>query len=146
MARDSPQNHLFQPEEAQVFFRWRLGLPLSPAPPLLCPAYHCPQDPFGDHTQCCGKAGSFGRHNAVRNSVGESLLDSGFQVRREAPREQHKVDVSELLRPAYLLLGYFGPAPLALDFSVVHPLHFNASLAEVASGSAAEKACQRKGS
>ena len=52
--------------------------------------------------------------SAVRNSVGEFLLVSGFQVRREAPlppvplSDQHKVDVSELLRPADLLLGFFG--------------------------------------
>jgi hypothetical protein len=86
----------------------------------------------------------------VRDSVGESLLSSGFQVRREAPLpplplgEQPRNDFSDLLRPADLLLGSFGPAPLALDFSVVHPLHFNSSLAEVTAGCAAERRSREK--
>ena len=58
--------------------------------------------------------------------------------------EQSRVEVSELARPADLLLGSFGPAPLALDFSVVHPLHFNASLAEVTAGCAAERRAKEK--
>ena len=82
--------------------------------------------------------------------MGDSLLDSDFQVRREAPlpplplSEQPRVDVSDLVGLADLLLGSFGPAPLALDFSVVHPLHFNASLAEVTVDCAAERRAKEK--
>ena len=47
------------------------------------------------------------------------------------------------MRPADLLES-FVPAPLALDFLVVHPLHFNASLAEVTAGCAAEKRAKEK--
>ena len=99
---------------------------------------------------CCRETGTYGRHNSVRDSRGDSLLDSGFQVRREAPlpplplSEQPRVDVSDLVRPADLLLGSFGPVPLALDFSVVHPLHFNATLAEGTAGCAAERRAKEK--
>ena len=58
--------------------------------------------------------------------------------------EQPRVDVSDLVRPADLLLGSFGPVPLALDFSVVHPLHFNATLAEGTAGCAAERRAKEK--
>ena len=65
-----------------------------------------------------GKRVYMGDITVFGTPVGDSFLYSGFQVRREAPlpplplSEQPRVDVSDLVRPADLLLGSFGPVTL----------------------------------
>ena len=131
---DPSHNRLLAPPEAQLFFRWRLGLPLSANPPQLCLACQCPQDPFGDHTLCCSACGIYGRHNFVRDALGEELQDSGFKVSREVP-----IPSGGGRRPADLLIEALESEPLAADIGLVHPLLLNNSLAGVFAGTAAER-------
>ena len=128
---DPSHNRLLAPPEAQLFFRWRLGLPLSANPPQLCLACQCPQDPFGDHTLCCSACGIYGRHNFVRDALGEELQDSGFKVSREVP-----IPSGGGRRPADLLIEALESEPLAADIGLVHPLLLNNSLAGVFAGTA----------
>ena len=84
-----------------------------------CPGCSMPMDPVGDHVLCCAKLGLCARHDlrGLRCPLHRGGLGCRF---RESP---------ESLRPADVLVHGIDNSPLAVDFSVVHPLQPSANLA-----------------
>ena len=71
---DPQRNHLFQSAEAQVCFRWRLGLPLCSDPLFAAPLATVP-DILQGSPLVQGFTGIYGRHNSPGHS---RKLPSGF--------------------------------------------------------------------
>ena len=128
----------------QLCLRSRLGLQLgepirSGAIPRLCPGYQVPMDDMGDHALCCPKLGTYARHNDLGNQFAALCTDIGLRVEREV--SPHGTSS----RPADVLLhGLDSSSPLAVDFTVVHPLLMSQNLAEVHPGKLTKMAERKK--
>ena len=102
----------------RVLLRWWLGLPLLPVGQTLpgCPACREPVDPFGDHFVCCDKNGSTRRHNALRDSLFEVLVQGSIPAAKEVTSGNRR-------RPAdILLIAWERGRDVAVDLTVTHPL------------------------
>lgn len=119
--------------EWQTLLQWRLGLPLGL--PEHCTFCGSAQDAYGDHVLCCKAAGVYGRHNVLRDTVADLLRDCGCESRTEV------VLPGTALRPADVFTPAFpGDSAMAIDVSVVHPLHLaHNATATVSAGDAAQK-------
>ena len=125
---------MFSSHAWQLCLRSRLGLQLgepieSGAIPRLCPGCQVPMDNMGDHALCCPKLGTYARHNDLRNQFTTLCMEIGLRVEMEVSPP------GTSSRPADVLLhGLDTSTPLAVDFSVVHPLQMSQNLAEVHPG------------
>ena len=111
--------------------RMRIGMALDDADSRLCAGCSSPVDPVGDHALCCAKLGVYARHNDLRDEFAALCVDSGLSVELETGPDH--------LRPADVLVHGIENSPLAVDFSVVHPLQPSADLAEVYPGKLARQ-------
>ena len=75
-----------------------------------------PADPFGDHALSCHGCGIYRRHNLVRDCLFHLSREAGW-----AP-ELEVAPPNSTQRPADVLLTTKGVHPVAVDFSVCHPL------------------------
>ena len=104
--------------EYRALIRWWLGVPFLSGTEVGAPCPLCsePMDAFGDHLVCCKKNGPWQRHNALQGVWHGAFLRAGIACRREVAVEGKE-------RPADLLLPSFDPkGPLAIDFTIRHPL------------------------
>jgi hypothetical protein len=122
--------------EWQALLRFRLGIPL--AGPCRCSGCGEVADRFGDHALSCSRCGLYARHNRVRDALALEAVLAGEQVRLE------KGPPSSSLRPGDVLCLDFSDSVLAVDTTVVHPLHPSARAAEDTPGAAAARAEERK--
>ena len=88
-------------------------------------------DPVGDHALCCTHLGVYARHNDLRDEFAALCIKAGLSVELEKGPDN--------LRPADVLVHGIENSPLAVDFSVVHPLQPSADLAEVRPGKLARQ-------
>ena len=96
-------------------------------------------DPYGDHALSCASCGLYARHNRLRDALGAECAAAGWAVILEAPLP------GALQRPADILVSVpEDAAPLAVDVSVVHPLHLSSPSAEDTPGLFADKREQAK--
>ena len=92
-------------------------------------------DNMGDHALCCSKLGTYARRNDLRNRSATLCSEIGLRVELEVSPP------GTSSRPADVLLhGLDSRSPLAVDFSVVHPLQMSQNLAEVYPGKLAKAA------
>ena len=97
------------------------------------------QGQHGDHYLCCAKLGTYARHNDLRNQFAALCSEVGLRAELEVSPP------GTLSRPADVLLhGLGSDSPLAVDFSVVHPMQLYNDLAEVHPGKLAKAAEKRK--
>ena len=126
----------------------RIGIALDASDARPCAGCAMPMDPVGDHALCCAKLGVYARHNDLRDTFAALCVDAGLAVEIEQGPDG--------LRPADVLVHGLDNSPLAVDFSVVHPLQPSADLAEVRPGKLARQtenskvrarmpACRRQG-
>ena len=101
-----------------------------------CPGCSLPMDPVGDHALCCTKLGLYARHNDLRDEFAALCTEAGLVVELEKG--------PDTLRPADVLVHGIDNSPLAVDFSVVHPLQPSADLAEVRPGKLARQVENQK--
>ena len=80
-------------------------------------------DSVGDHALSCSKLELFARHNDLCDEFAALCAEAGLAV------ELAKGPSS--LRPADVLVHGVDNSPMAVDFSVVHPLQPCADLADV---------------
>ena len=111
--------------------RMRMGICLDDADLRLCAGCSMPMDPVGDQALCCSKLGVYARHNSLRDEFAALCVEAGLTVELEKGPEN--------LRPADVLVHGLDNSPLAVDFSVVHPLQPSADLAEVHPGKLARQ-------
>ena len=92
----------------------RIGIALDASDARPCAGCAMPMDPVGDHALCCAKLGVYARHNDLRDTFAALCVDAGLAVEIEQGPDG--------LRPADVLVHGLDNSPLAVDFSVVHPL------------------------
>ena len=114
------QGPTFSALEWQGLLRFRVGMPLFPAPSC-CRACLQPMDPFGDHALSCSASGLYRRHNRLRDLMYLLTQQAGW-----APDIEVAIPSSSL-RPADLLFRSGFPKPLACDVTVSHPLRHSAT-------------------
>ena len=116
--------------EFQALLRYRCSIPFTPRG--RCGGCSTPLDSFGDHALSCASCGLYSRHNRLRDALAEEFIAAGLAIRVEA---QLPGDSS---RPAdILVLSSSDIIPMAVDVSVVHPLHLSSASAEDTPGAAA---------
>ena len=103
--------------------RLRIGMAFDEGDFRPCPGCYLPMDHMSDHVLCCAKLGLYACHNDLRDELAALCLDAGLAVDLEKGPDN--------LRPADVLVHGIDNSPLAVDFSVVHPLQPSADLAEV---------------
>ena len=96
-------------------------------------------DAFGDHAVGCHSCGLYARHNVVRDALAKECELAGERTRIEQELPG-RVD-----RPADVFVVERDEAdPLAVDVSIVHPLHLSSLKAVVTPGETAEQAEKAK--
>ena len=131
---------VFSSHAWQLCLRSRPGLQLgepieSGAIPRRCPGCQVPMDNMGVHALCCPKLGTYARHNDLHNQFATLCTEIGLRVEMEGSPP------GTSSRPEDVLLhGLDSSSPLAVDFSVVHPLQMSQNPAEVHPGELAKMA------
>ena len=72
---------------------------------------------MGEYAFCCSKLGTYARHNDLRNQFAILCSEIGLIVELEVSPPGTSSQPADVL-----LHGLDSSAPLAVDFSVVHPL------------------------
>ena len=120
----------FAPSEFQALLRFRCGIPFQQK--IRCGGCSAPLDSFGDHALSCPSCGLYSRHNRLRDALAEEYIAAGYVIRIEAHLP------GDRSRPAdILVLNSSDPSPMAVDVSIVHPLHLSSASAEDTPGTAA---------
>ena len=111
--------------------RMRIGMALDAADSRPSAGCSVLMDPVGDYALCCSKVGLYARHNDLRDEFAVLCVEAGLAVELEKNPEN--------LRPADVLVHGIDNSPLAVDFSVMHPLQPSADSAEVRPGTLARQ-------
>ena len=120
----------FTSTEWQALLRFRCGVPIQAR--ATCGGCSAALDSFGDHALSCTACGLYACHNRLRNAFAEEFLAAGQSVQLEINlpgANQRPADI--------LLLQPDEPSPVAVDVSVVHPLHLSSPSAEDTPGTSA---------
>ena len=113
----------FEPDEAQVLFKHRLGLPLA-SPGKTCTM--CPDkalDPHGHHALTCKKGPDVvSRHNFLRNTIFNYARNA--QMSPVLEQGANLDQAGTLTRPADVLIPLWSLGKAgAIDVTVAHPLN-----------------------
>ena len=120
----------FSSAEWQALLRLRCGVLFQGD--SKCGGCSSTSDRFGDHALSCSACGLYARHNRLRDALAQEYISAGQLVQLEVQLPGGSS------RPADILVAGSGDAtPVAVDVSVVHPLHLSALSAEDTPGSLA---------
>ena len=137
--QQDPELPSVSPRGWLLYTKFQLGLPLTGDNSVVkCPGCKHVMDSMGDHALCCSNLGVYLRHNLLRNEVASICTEAGLATQSNAPL------AGSSRKPADLLIHGIDSTPLAVDFSVTHPLQHSAHLADVSPGIAAKGVEKRK--
>ena len=111
-----PFQEVLSGPQVRLLLRWWLGYQLVPGhQPVACPNCGQAADVFGDHWICCSRSAITKRHHHVRDTIASLIREQGFSAFTE-------VSIGARDRPADVAIQGFEARPVAVDFTISHPL------------------------